>query len=46
LALLVWWLAGYRDSTYARTRRAVDAVAWQAVEQQAADWAARRGGAQ
>jgi hypothetical protein len=44
LALLVWWLAGYRDSTYARTRRAVDAAAWEAVEQYAAGWAARRGG--
>jgi hypothetical protein len=45
LALLVCWLAGYRDSTYARTRRAVDAARWEAVEQQAADWAAARGGA-
>jgi hypothetical protein len=45
LALLVWWLAGYRDTTYARTRRAVDAAAWEAVEQDVADRAASRGGA-
>jgi hypothetical protein len=44
LALLVWWLAGYRDNTYARTRRAVDAATWEAIEYQAADWAAGRGG--
>jgi len=44
LALLVSWLAGYRDTTYARSRRAVDTAAWEAVEQGVADWVAGRGG--
>jgi hypothetical protein len=45
LSLLIWWLAGYRDRSYAQTRRAVDAARWETVEQQAAEWAARGGGA-
>jgi hypothetical protein len=44
MALLVWSLAGYRATTYARTRRAIDA-AWEAIEHEAADWAASCGGA-
>jgi hypothetical protein len=40
--LLVVWLAGYRDTTYARTRRDIDAATFEATEAKRADRAAHR----